>query len=158
MKLAKSLIVIALSTSLISGCSIDESLSSLGSASISEITDEIINQTLDIAGAISNDSTEQDYINSEMKGAVDDLMGIIEKSYETAIKQEMTYYFDSASDYFNDEQIKVINKLEHPLDELYDDWLDNDFGIGEDIRLSIDEFTYTLIDKEKESKVNGYER
>lgn len=83
MKLAKSLIVIALSTSLISGCSIDESLSSLGSASISEITDEIINQTLDIAGAISNDSTEQDYINSEMKGAVDDLMGIIEKSYET---------------------------------------------------------------------------
>lgn len=83
MKLAKSLIVIALSTSLISGCSIDESLSSLGSTSISEITDEIINQTLDIAGAISNDSTEQDYINSEMKGAVDDLMGIIEKSYET---------------------------------------------------------------------------
>ena len=44
------------------------------------------------------------------------------------------------------------------VDELYDDWLDNDFGIGEDIRLSIDEFTYTLIDKEKESKVNGYER
>lgn len=83
MKLTKSLIVIALSISLISGCSIDESLSNLGSASISEITDEIVNQTLDIAGAISNDSTEQDYINSEMKGAVDDLIGIIEKSYET---------------------------------------------------------------------------
>ena len=83
MKLAKSLILITLSASLLSGCSIDESLNSFGNASISEITYEIINQTMNIAGAISNDSTEQDYINSEMKSAVDDLIGIIEKSYET---------------------------------------------------------------------------
>lgn len=100
----------------------------------------------------------KEYLEYEDKLKQLSIQEIIEKSYETAIKQEMTYYFDSASDYFNDEQIKVINKLEHPLDELYDDWLDNDLGIGEDIRLSIDEFTYTLIDKEKESKVNGYER
>jgi len=86
------------------------------------------------------------------------IQDIIDKSYETAIKNEMTYYFDPASDYFNDERIKVINNLEHPLAALYEDWIDNDFGIGEDIRLSIDEFSYSLIERQKESKENAYER
>ena len=62
----------------------------------------------------------KEYLEYEDKLKQLSIQEIIEKSYETAIKQEMTYYFDSASDYFNDEQIKVINKLEHPLDELYD--------------------------------------
>ena len=77
---------------------------------------------------------------------------IIKKSYETAIKNEMTYYFDPGSEYFNEKQLKVLNKLEKPMDEIYQDWIHNDFGIGEDIRLSIDEFSYSLIEHEKQKK------
>ncbi len=81
MKIAKPLIAIALSASLISGCSIDESLSNIDYSSVSEITNEIFSQAMELAETISNDSTTQDYINSEMKSIVDDLAKAIEKSY-----------------------------------------------------------------------------
>ena len=81
MKIAKSLITIALSASLISGCSIDESLSNIDYSSVSEITNEVFSQAMGLAETISNDSTAQDYINSEMKTAVNDLAKALEKSY-----------------------------------------------------------------------------
>ena len=81
MKIAKSLITIALSASLISGCSIDESLSNIDYSSVSEITNEVFSQAMGLAETISNDSTAQDYINSEMKSAVNDLAKALEKSY-----------------------------------------------------------------------------
>lgn len=75
---------------------------------------------------------------------------VIDKSYETAIKNEITYYFKPKSEYFNDDQIRVLNKFDNPLEEIYDDWLRNDFGIGDVIKLSIDDFCYYLLEDEKE--------
>ena len=69
---------------------------------------------------------------------------IIDKSYETTIKEEITYLFDPNSRYFSDEQIKKLNKCEYPLDTLYDDWLKNDLGINDDIRESVNEYLSTL--------------
>jgi len=94
----------------------------------------------------------KEYLEYEDKLKQLTIQEIIEKSYETAIKNEMTYYFDPESDYFNDDQIRILNKLDNPLNTLYQDWLDNDFGIGEDVRLSIDEFSYSLIEHEEMQK------
>ena len=83
---------------------------------------------------------------------------IIDKSYETTIKEEITYLFDPNSRYFSDEQIKKLNKCEYPLDTLYDDWLKNDLGINDDIRESVNEYLSTLTYERKNKNKNKLER
>lgn len=78
---------------------------------------------------------------------------IINKSYETAIKEEMTYLFYPNSQYFSDEEIKALNKSSSPLNDLYSEWLDNDFSICEEIRESLDIYLYDLSSKIREKNV-----
>ena len=40
---------------------------------------------------------------------------IIKKSYETAIKNEMTYYFDPGSEYFNEEQSVITLPMQRKM-------------------------------------------
>lgn len=75
---------------------------------------------------------------------------IIDRSYETAIKEEMIYCFDPNSRYFSDEQIKILNKSSSPLNELYSDWISNDFSIGDEIRESVNEYLIDLTSRFKE--------
>ena len=54
---------------------------------------------------------------------------IIEKSYETAVKQEFIDELEF-SDLYIDEKKALMNR-DHLLDELYNDWLDYDCGLYE---------------------------
>lgn len=94
-------------------------------------------------------------ITKEFKNYIKDLKTkdvdyIIDRSYETAIKEEMIYCFDPNSRYFSDEQIKILNKSSSPLNELYSDWISNDFSIGDEIRESINEYLFDVLSKIKE--------
>jgi len=75
-----------------------------------------------------------DYLNEliEMSKEV-----IIDKSYETAVKQE---FIDELqySDLYVDEKKALMNR-DHLLDEFYNDWLDNDTGLYEALDNSFDE-------------------
>ena len=75
---------------------------------------------------------------------------IIDRTYETAIKEEMIYCFEPNSRYFSDEQIKILNKSSSPLNELYSDWISNDFSIGDESRESINEYLFDVLSKIKE--------
>ena len=83
---------------------------------------------------------------------------IIDKSYETTIKEEIIYLFDPNSMYFSDKQIKELYKCKYPLETLYNDWLKNDFGINDDIRESVNEYLSTLINETQNKKKNKLER
>ncbi len=75
-----------------------------------------------------------DYLNEliEMSKEI-----IIDKSYETAVKQE---FIDELqySDLYVDEKKALMNR-DHLLDEFYNDWLDNDTGLYEALDNSFDE-------------------
>ena len=75
-----------------------------------------------------------DYLNEliEMSKEV-----IIDKSYETAVKQE---FIDELqySDLYVDEKKALMNR-DHLLDEFYNDWLDNDTGLYEALDNSFNE-------------------
>ena len=62
---------------------------------------------------------------------------IIDKSYETAVKQEFIDELEF-SDLYVDEKKALMNR-EHLLDEFYNDWLDNDTGLYEALDNSFDE-------------------
>ena len=82
-----------------------------------------------------------------------DIDFVIDRSYETAIKEEMIYCFDPDSRYFSDEQIKVLNKSSSPLNDLYNDWIRNDFSIGDEIRESMNEYLFDLLSRIQEKNM-----
>jgi hypothetical protein len=90
-----------------------------------------------------------DYID-ELK--TKDVDYVIDKSYETSIKDEMTYLFDPGSEYYSDEQLKALNKSKHPLEDIYSDWISNDFSIGDSLRDSVDEYLHSEIEYQKNHK------
>lgn len=94
-------------------------------------------------------------ITKEYENYVNDLKTkdvdyIIDRSYETAIKEEMIYCFDPNSRYFSDEEIRILNKSSSPLNDLYKDWINNDLSIGDEIRESVNEYLIDLTSRFKE--------
>lgn len=94
-------------------------------------------------------------ITKEYENYVNDLKTkdvdyIIDRSYETAIKEEMIYCFDPNSRYFSDEEIRILNKSSSPLNDLYNDWISNDLSIGDEIRESVNEYLIDLTSRFKE--------
>lgn len=52
---------------------------------------------------------------------------IIEKSYEIAIKQELTYVFQN--DLFSEKEMEDFLKVDYLLSQCYCEWLGNDYSI-----------------------------
>ena len=72
---------------------------------------------------------------------------IINKSYETTIKEEIICYFTPDSEEYSLREIRELNKFKEPLDTLYSEWMDCDLNIGTEIRDCISELTIDLIEK-----------
>lgn len=80
---------------------------------------------------------------------------IIEKSYETSIKDEMMCYFEPSSKMFSLDKIKLLNKSKHPLEEMYLEWINCDLNIGDELKECINEYVFFL---QKNSKIKGMDR
>lgn len=91
----KATVILLLTTLLMSfttGCSVNETLTELGYSSVSDVADDIIEQAIELAEEISIDDIKQQYVDSGLKDAVDDLIKAVENSYET-----YDYIVDTAS-------------------------------------------------------------
>lgn len=84
-----------------------------------------------------------------------DLDYIINRSYETAVKEEMLCYFELNSREFSVNEIKVLNKANRPLTALYDEWISCDLNIGDELKEHLKTYTFFLI---QENKKRGRER
>ena len=67
---------------------------------------------------------------SEYKKGLLELSGkeIIDKSYETVIKEEMIYSFYPESEKFDINEIKALKNQENSLNALYQGWMDSDLN------------------------------
>lgn len=103
----KSTLMLLITTLLISfttGCSIDETLTEIEYSSVSDAANDIIEQAMELAEEISVDDIKQQYVDSGLKDAVDDLIKAAENSYET-----YDYVVDTTS----------LEELYHGTDDTY---------------------------------------
>lgn len=84
---------------------------------------------------------------------------IIDKSYETTIKEESIYLFYPESKQFDIDEIKALKNEKNSLETLYQGWLDCDTNICE-IEDSARDTVKELVQdfKEKQSKKKDKER
>lgn len=93
----------------------------------------------------------QKYKNDLMQMDKED---IFEHSYETEIKQDLLCTFENEE--LTQTEAKSLYKLQSPLDSCYQEWLQNDRSIMEDLRDTVDDRAKSAIKemnaKEKESR------
>lgn len=85
---------------------------------------------------------------------------IIDKSYETTIKEEMIYSFYPSYEKFDIDEIKALNKEKNSLETLYQGWLDCNYNINELLEDNMYELLGELVEeyKAKQSKKKAKER
>ena len=85
---------------------------------------------------------------------------IIDKSYETAIKEEVIYMFYPESKQFDLDEIKALKKQDNSLETLYQGWMDCDMNICELVEDSARDTVEDLVKeyREKQSKKKEKER
>lgn len=85
---------------------------------------------------------------------------IIDKSYETSIKEEVIYLFYPESKKFDLDEIKALKNEKNSLETLYQGWMDCDMNICELVedsaRDTVEDLSKEL--KEKQSKKKEKER
>lgn len=79
---------------------------------------------------------------------------IIEKSYETTIKNEIIFAISESSSDLDDEGIKLLCNMEKPLDFLYSEWLNNDISLMEKFKTSIGDSVSALLQNEAAEEEN----
>lgn len=99
---------------------------------------------------------EQEYDNfiSELKEKTPS--EIIDRAYEITIKEEILGYFYPDYNY-KIEEIVALNKLEKPLERLYEDWMDCDRNFYEELHGSISD-TLEMVVKEQKLNKKEFER
>ena len=79
---------------------------------------------------------------------------IITHSYETVIKEEMTFLFHPTDKTFDEDELEVLFKEESILDMLYDEWISSSYinqSIQEDLRECVeDSITHFLEDDNRD--------
>lgn len=80
---------------------------------------------------------------------------ILEKSYEKVFKEDILCCFEN--DTLPYDKAKALYKLEYPLDEIYESWLNNDCSYMEDLRDTINDRCDFLV-KEMKAKHKDMER
>ena len=106
-----------------------------------------------------------DKLESELSSYKKDLESlsakeIIDKSYETSIKEEVIYLFYPESKQFDIDEIKALKNEKNSLETLYQGWMDCDMNICELVedsaRDTVEDLSKEL--KEKQSKKKEKER
>lgn len=82
---------------------------------------------------------------------------IIDRSYEKVMKEEFVSMFYPENTNYDISDIKVLNKSDNPLEELYQGWMDCDGGIHNALESSVEDTIETL-KKEQKSKNKSMER
>lgn len=82
---------------------------------------------------------------------------IIDRSYEKVMKEEFVSMFYPENTDYDISDIKVLNKSDNPLEELYQGWMDYDGGIHNSLEGSIEDTIETL-KKEQKNKNKSMER
>lgn len=90
---------------------------------------------------------------SEYKKGLLELSGkeIIDKSYETAIKEEMIYSFYPESEKFDINEIKTLKNQENSLNALYQGWMDSDLNICQLLEDNVYDTLQELVEEQKEN-------
>ncbi len=86
----------------------------------------------------------------EYKDSLLELSGkeIIDKSYETCIKEEMASQF--YSDKFDIKELKALKNEKNSLETLYQGWMDCDLNIGELLEDNINDTLQELVEEQQE--------
>ena len=101
---------------------------------------------------------------SEYKKGLLELFGkeIIDKSYETAIKEEIICSFYPESEKFDINEIKALKNQKNSLDVLYQGWMDSDLNICQLLEDNVYDTLQKLVEEQKEmvkqKKKNAKER
>ena len=82
---------------------------------------------------------------------------ILNSAYQIAIKEELVGIFYPQEDKYDIEEIKALNKLPDPLEELYQGWMDSDAGIHSVLEDNVSD-TIEEIQKEQREKKKDRER
>ncbi len=75
---------------------------------------------------------------------------IIDKSYETAMKEELICFFYPNSEQFDFEEIKALKQEENSLNSLYQGWMDCDLNICQLLEDSVRDTLEELVEEQKE--------
>lgn len=74
---------------------------------------------------------------------------IIDKSYETTIKEESIYLFYPESKQFDIDEIKALKNEKNSLETLYQGWMDSDLNISQLLEDTTDEIVAELSEEYK---------
>lgn len=77
---------------------------------------------------------------------------IVDSAYQIAIKEELVGIFFPQEDKYDIEEIKALNKLPDPLEELYQGWMDCDGGIHTVLEDSVSLTLEDVLEQQKEKK------
>ena len=77
---------------------------------------------------------------------------IVNSAYQIAIKEELVWMFYPQEDKYDIEEIKALNKLPDPLEELYQGWMDCDAGICSVLEDSVSLTLEDVLEQQKEKK------
>ena len=85
---------------------------------------------------------------------------IIDKSYETTVKEEVIYLFYPESKQFEIDELKALKNEKNSLETLYQGWMDSDLNINQLLEDNTDEIIAELAEeyKAKQSKKKAKER
>jgi translation initiation factor 2 beta subunit (eIF-2beta)/eIF-5 len=83
---------------------------------------------------------------------------IIDKSYEKVMKEELKEMFYPDNERFDISDIKILNKSKSTLEELYQGWMDTDYGIHEQLEYSVEDTIEFLKNQQAKEKNKSMER
>lgn len=77
---------------------------------------------------------------------------IVNSAYPIVIKEELLSMFYPESERYDIEEIKALNKIDSPLEELYQGWMDTDYGIHSVLEDSVSDTLEEVLKEQKEKK------
>lgn len=85
---------------------------------------------------------------------------IIDKSYETTVKEEVIYLFYPEAKQFEIDELKALKNEKNSLETLYQGWMESDLNINQILEDSVRDTVSDLADeyREKQSKKKDKER
>ena len=103
---------------------------------------------------------EQELTSYEQELSTLTIKEIIDKSYETTVKEDIIYLFSPQSKQFNLDEIKALKNEKNSLETLYQGWMDFDSNINQIFEDSVRDTVSDLADeyRKQQSKKKDKER
>ena len=101
-------------------------------------------------------------LDEEYNNFINDLMNktpseIMDKSYEKVMKEELKEMFYPSSNNYEIAELKGLIKSKNALEELYQGWMDCDYGIHEQLSYSVED-TLEYLNRQLKVKNKEQER